>query len=88
MPCCPHARIGTNIIGSLNVDMNNRNSHRVTDIGAILCPHGGVFISITGDVRVLNNNKPETRIGDIEICAKCGGLGMHVSGSVDDDSDQ
>jgi uncharacterized Zn-binding protein involved in type VI secretion len=83
LPCCPHARSGTNSVGSPNVFINGKLAHRLNDSGPTNCPHGGTFNSVVGSSNVIVNGQPLTRIGDTTQCIVCGQSGSHVSGSPD-----
>jgi uncharacterized Zn-binding protein involved in type VI secretion len=81
LPDCPHARNGTNGVGSPNVFINGKPAHRLNDTGPTNCPHGGTFGSVEGSSNVIVNGQPLTRIGDTTQCVVCGQSGAHVSGS-------
>lgn len=80
--CCPHEPVsGINLTCRKMVLVNGLPPHSVTDSGMYFCPHKGKYFSTQGSVTTRVNGLPITRIGDEVTCGKCGGIGVHTTGS-------
>jgi uncharacterized Zn-binding protein involved in type VI secretion len=81
-PACPHTAVGPAIIGSPDVNIDNRPALRVGDVGIhAVCCGPNMWTATKGSATVMINGRPAHRKGDED--AHCGGVGTLIEGSPD-----
>ncbi|HEY4303243.1 MAG TPA: PAAR domain-containing protein [Gemmatimonadaceae bacterium] len=79
-PSCPHPCSGPALVGSPNVNVNNKPALRVGDSGVhSACCGPNQWTAQAGSSSVYINGKPAHRLGD--VVKHCGGVGKLITAS-------
>ncbi|HTO92222.1 MAG TPA: PAAR domain-containing protein [Candidatus Sulfotelmatobacter sp.] len=81
-PACPHSVTGPAVVGSPDVQVNNKPALRVGDNGIhAACCGPNTWTAITGSSTVFIDHLPAHRLNDMDL--HCGGVGQLTQGSPD-----